>query len=86
MKFRKLLKKLKAYMDVDSEELQQKDESLSKVLKKLKREELLLKEKIISKSDDDERELLEQHLKVIHSQRKKGITLLSTLRKEGDKK
>jgi len=35
-------------------------------------------------TDDEERELLEQQLTVLHSQRKKGITLLSGLRKKKD--
>jgi hypothetical protein len=86
MNFNKLLKKLKSYMDADTEQLQQEDEGLSKVLKKLKKKENLLKEEIAAETDDEERELMEQELKVIHSQRKKGIELLSSLRKTGSSK
>ncbi len=82
MEFNKLLKKLKSYMDADAEQLQQEDEGLSKVLKKLKKKENHLKELIASETDADEREILEQELNVIHSQRKKGIELLARVREE----
>jgi len=82
---KKLLKKLKSYMNAEAEQLQQEDDGLSKVLKKLKKKEKHLKTLIVAERDKDEREMLEQELKVIHSQRKKGITLLSSLRKKGSK-
>ncbi|ATX81500.1 hypothetical protein Ga0123462_0630 [Mariprofundus ferrinatatus] len=77
---KKLLKKLKTYLNAEADQLQQEDEGLSKVLKKLKKKENHLKELIASETDADEREMLEQELDVVHSQRKKGITLLSTVR------
>ena len=82
---KKLLKKLKAYMNADAENLKQQDEGLSKVLKKLKKKEKHLKRLIAAMADGEEREMLEQELKVVHSQRKKGIALLSSLRKRGGK-
>jgi len=82
---KKLLKKLKSYMNAEAEQLQQEDDGLSKVLKKLKKKEKHLKALIAAERDKDEREMLEQELNVVHSQRKKGITLLSSLRKKGDK-
>ncbi len=86
MKFNKLMKKLKSYLDADADQIQQEDEGLSKVLKKLKQKELLLKEEIDAETNDEDREQLEQELKVVHSQRKKGIELLSSLRKTGSSK
>ena len=82
---KKLLKKLKSYINAEAEQLQQEDDGLSKVLKKLKKKEKHLKALIAAERDKDEREMLEQELNVVHSQRKKGITLLSSLRKKGDK-
>ncbi len=82
MKFKKLMKKLKSYLDKDAEQLQKEDEGLSKVLKKLKREEHGIKKKIASETDDEDRDQLQQELKIVHSQRKKGITLLAKLRKK----
>lgn len=79
---KKLLKKLKSYMDAEAEQLQQEDEGLSKVLKKLKKKEKHIKALIASEADQEEREILEQELNVVHSQRKKGISLLSNMRKK----
>ena len=80
MKLKKLLKKLKRYIDSDNEKLIAKDEALSKVLKKLKRKELKLQKQFDREKNGEERELLEQELKIVHEQRKKGIALLSELR------
>ena len=82
MNFKKLLKKLKTYLNEDAEKLRKKDDGLSKVLKKLKKKERRLKESISAEQDSEERELLKQELKVVHSQREKGIVLLSSLRKK----
>jgi len=80
---KKLLKKLKSYMNAEAEQLRQEDDGLSKVLKKLKKKEKHLKALIAAERDKDDREMLEQELQVVHSQRKKGITLLSSVRKKG---
>lgn len=86
MEFKKLLKTLKSYLDGNSDDLRQKDKSLSKVLKRLKLEELKLKEQIAAEADGEEREQLEQQLHIVHSQRKKGIALLASVREEGKDK
>jgi len=83
---KKLLKKLKSYMDADAEKLREEDDGLTKVLKKLKKKEQHLKTLISAEKDKDDREMLEQELKVVHSQRKKGVKLLSSLRKPGKSK
>ena len=85
MKIKKLLKKLNAHLDKKKEQEMQSAEGLSKVLKKLKRKEQKLQKQIKNESDAEEREFIEQELKIVHSQRKKGIQLLSDLRKK-DKK
>jgi len=82
-KLKKLSKKLKSYLDADAEKMRKETDGLSKVLKKLKKKEHHLKACAAAEKDKDEREMLEQELKVIHSQRKKGIELLSDLRKKG---
>ena len=82
MKLKKLLKKLNAHIDKKKEQDMQAAEGLSKVLKKLKRKEQKLQKQLENESDADERELTEQELKIVHSQRKKGIQLLSDLRKK----
>ena len=82
MGVKKLLKKLKGYLDKDAELLNKEDEGLSKVLKKLKQKEKKIKKIMALETDEDELELLGLSLKVVHSQRKKGIKLLSSLRKK----
>lgn len=81
MNKKKLLKKLKSYLDKDAELLEKKEEGLSKVLKKLKQKEKKIKKMIAVETDEEELELLELSLKVVHTQRKKGIKLLASLRK-----
>jgi len=85
MKIKKLLKKLNAHLDKKKEQEMQSAEGLSKVLKKLKRKEQKLQKQIKNESDAEEREFIEQELKIVHSQRKKGIQLLSDLRKKESK-
>ncbi len=80
---KKLLKKLNSYINAEAEQLQHEDEGLSKVLKKLKKKEKHLDALIGAEKDAEEREMLEQELKIVHSQRKKGIELLSRVRQEG---
>ena len=85
MKIKKLLKKLNAHLDKKKEQEMQSAEGLSKVLKKLKRKEQKLQKQIKNESAAEEREFIEQELKIVHSQRKKGIQLLSDLRKKESK-
>ncbi|OIO69616.1 MAG: hypothetical protein AUJ57_09020 [Zetaproteobacteria bacterium CG1_02_53_45] len=80
MKLRKLLKKLNDYLNEDEKQLQDKDDGLSSVLKKLKIKEMDIQHKIEIEMDEDERKFLEQELKIVHSQREKGIHLLSEMR------
>jgi len=77
---KKLLKKLKAYLNADAKDLRKQDDGLLKVLKKLKKKEHHLNELISAETDIDERKDLEQELKVLRSQRKKGIKLLAEVR------
>lgn len=80
MKLRKLLKKLNDYLYEDEYKRHDRDEGLSKVLKKLKKKELQLQEEIACEMDEGERRLLEQELKIVHSQREKGVRLLAEAR------
>ena len=85
-KIKKSLKKLKTYMDADAEQLRKEDDGLSKVLKKLKKRERHLKDLVAAEKDQEEREMLEQELKVVHSQRKKGVALLAEVREKKKRK
>ena len=80
MKLKKLMKHLGSYLDPASESMEEQDEGLSKVLKKLKKKEAKLKDKADSEKDKMLRHLLEQEINLVHAQRKKGIQLLAELR------
>jgi len=80
MKLNKLLKKLDVFLHADKQQQSDEDEALAKVLKKLKKKEMKLQEAIDLETDEGERKFIEQELKIVHSQRKKGIGLLSEMR------
>ncbi len=78
MKLKTLLKQLK-YFYSDRELFQSQEEGLSSVMKKLKKKEVKLMLQISSEADDEERELLEQELSVVHLQARKGNELLARM-------
>jgi len=80
MKLSKLLKRLNDHLNMEKQQEHDRDEGLCKVLKKLKKKELKLHKKIEAEMDEDERRLLEQELQIVHSQREKGIRILSGMR------
>lgn len=82
MKIKKLLKRLSSYLDQSNDQLREQDDGLSKVLKKLKKKQTIIVEQIASEMNDVKREKLEQNLKIVRSQRKKGIALLSEIREK----
>lgn len=82
MKLKKILKAVNSYFDLAGTLSQEQEKGLVKVLKKLKKKELSLQEKVVTETDSSELKYLKQALKVIHLQRKKGIQLLSIMRKE----
>lgn len=86
MKLKKILNQLNAHIDKKKEQDMQAADGLSKVLKKLKRKEQKLQSQLEHEKDMEEREMIEQELKIVHSQRKKGIQMLSDLRKKTEDK
>jgi len=82
MKIKKLLKRLSSYLDQSNDQLREQDDGLSKVLKKLKKKQTIIIEQIASEMNDAKRKKLEQNLKIVRSQRKKGIALLSEIREK----
>jgi len=80
MKLGKILHKLNGFFDENQGKKIKSDESLSKLLKKLRKEEKRLKEDLSAELDVDEKGQLKQELEIIHRQRKKGIALLAEIR------
>lgn len=76
MKQKKLLEKLKAFFDSDARERKKQEADVKDILKKLKKRERHLKEKLEDETDEEKRNRLQQKIDVVYAQRKKGIKLI----------
>lgn len=76
MKQKKLLEKLKIFFDSDAREREKQKSDIKDILKKLKKKERNLKEKLDTESDPEKSNRLQQKIDVIYAQRKKGIKLI----------
>jgi hypothetical protein len=76
MKTRKLLSKLTEFISADHRAQIKHINSVKDVLEELKNKERKLKEKLKDEKNPEKREEIESKLRVIHAQRKKGITIL----------
>ena len=79
MKTKRLLEKLALYLNADRRALLAERDSLKKVLKKLKKKERRLKEKLAAETDAERIRKIERNLKIIYVQRRKGVKLLRDL-------
>jgi hypothetical protein len=77
-----LLKTVKNFVDTSRRERITRYESLKRLMKKLKIKQNLLKEKVKTESDKKFKKRLEEKLRVIKAQRKKGLKLLKELKSE----
>ncbi|WP_290704745.1 hypothetical protein [Amphritea sp.] len=82
MKTNDLLKTIKNFIDTDRREQVTKYESLKRLMKKLKTKQNILKEKVKSETDLNAKKNLEEKMKVLKAQRKKGLKLLKELKSE----
>ncbi|MBF0266323.1 MAG: hypothetical protein HQL46_13745 [Gammaproteobacteria bacterium] len=73
MKAPKLIKLVKQYISADKKKQSDDIKCFKDILKKLKKKENSLKDKLKKESDKKSRLTLEKQLSVIHAQRKKGI-------------
>lgn len=80
MKTKKLLARLTDFMNKDRNAQREELEHIREVLKKLKKKELRLREKLDEDPDEEERRELEGKLEVVHAQRTKGLERVKTLR------
>jgi len=76
MKQKKLLDKLKTFFDSDAREREQQNSDIKDILKKLKKRERKLKEKLASEKNAEKRKHFKQEIDVVYAQRKKGIKLI----------
>ena len=85
MKATKLLEKLKDYLGAERRAQLAKYDSIKRVLKKLKKKENALKDKLKKEHDEKARKRLKKEMDVLSAQRKKGVNTLKEL-KEAKKK
>lgn len=82
MKTKHLLRKIKHLLSADKRKQLAKFDSLEKVLRKLKKKEAALREKLDGEKSKDKRRELEKKLEVVAAQRKKGRKLRDKLEKQ----
>lgn len=82
MKAKKLLERVKQFLDADRHTQRNKIKSIRKVLKELKEKERNIREKLENEKDSIAKEALQLRLEVIYAQRKKGVDRVQEL-KEG---
>jgi hypothetical protein len=76
MKQKRLLEKLKLFFDSDAREREDQREDVKGILKKLKKKERNLKEKLGAEYDAGKRKRIQRKIDVVYAQRKKGIKLI----------
>ena len=80
MKLNKLLERLTELTDADRSEQLKQYKQLKKTLKQLRSKQKELEQKIVSEEDSDNCKELEEKLKIVSTQRRKGLDLLKELR------
>ncbi|MFT4550515.1 MAG: hypothetical protein ACI8XO_002259 [Verrucomicrobiales bacterium] len=81
MNISKLVKKAKSVLNSDQREQKQKSKLLKKIIKKLKRHELSLKEDLKAEQNGKKRAKIKKAIGLAHAHRKKGLKNLKELKK-----
>jgi hypothetical protein len=76
----KLLGKLSGFMDLNRKKQKEEKVAIRALLKKLKKRQRNLQEKLGKESDASKRKRIKRDLKVLHAQRKKGIKLCRSIK------
>ena len=74
-----LIDKLRGYLDLDRRDQKNKRDKIHALLKKLKKKQRALEEKLENTSDGKKRRQIKQDLKVLYVQRKKGVKLCRSI-------
>jgi hypothetical protein len=80
MKTKTLLGKLADFMNKDRVAQREELEHIREVLKKLKKKEQKLREKLEASADEEDRREIEGKLEVVHAQRTKGVERVKEIR------
>jgi hypothetical protein len=76
----KLIERMRGLLNLDRKQLKKKRDKVRSLLKKLKKKQRDLEEKLKQEKDEAKQRHLQQNLKVIYAQRKKGIKLCKSLK------
>lgn len=76
---KKLLQKLSEFFDMDVRARDKRKEELNDLLARLKQKEVALKQEMEQTPDEKYRQKLAQKIDVVHTQRKKGLSMLKEL-------
>jgi len=86
MKTRKLLHRIKAFFNRGAAESRSAQRALREVLEQLKRKEHKLRAALEREANSKQRDVLERKIRLVHSQRSKGLQLLKEeLGEHGDR-
>lgn len=80
MKSPKLLKKVKRFLSADEEKQYEQSKCFKDVLKKLKKKENHLKNKLKKETNEKNQKQIKKELAIVHAQRKKGIEAIKKLK------
>jgi pheromone shutdown protein TraB len=87
MNYKKLVDYVSTVLDADKRQQMQERDALKKALKKLKRKQKELKDKLVTEKDEYNRQRIQEKIEIARAQRKKGLELLESLiRKKNRKK
>ena len=81
MKAPKMLKIVTRFLSAGKDKQYKHTKCFKNVLKKLRKKETELKNKLKNENDDKKRKQLKKELKIVHAQRKKGIEAIKNLKK-----
>jgi hypothetical protein len=79
---KKLLKKLAEFFDMDARHRQKRKDELNELLSRLKSKEEELKTERELETDEKQMRDLDKKIDLVHSQRKKGISVLKEINHE----
>lgn len=81
MNIKKLIQKAEAYLSSDEQKRKEKKKQIKKVIKKLRKHEEKLRQEYDSCKDFDDSRKLKQEIALAYNQRKKGVKMLKSLKK-----
>lgn len=82
MKIKKLISQTEEFLNSDAHKRKEKKKHLKQVLQKLRAYEEELSQRLETETDPGKREKIERKIALAHAQRKKGVSILKTLKKK----